>query len=578
MDNEETEVPLPQVTTPEKARKLTAPVDDIVVSKGYFGNPNLKRVGEPVDWTPERVQEYIKCSQDPIYFIETYMKIVNVDDGLVNFELYDYQKEMVRSMADNRMSIIATARQAGKSTTTCGFILWYTLFNKEKTVALLANKGDTAREILGRIQNAYQYLPKWLQQGIVEWNKGSHLLENGSRVLAGSTSSDNVRGYSINLLFIDEAAFIDNWDEFFTSVFPTISSGKTTKIVLVSTPNGLNHFHKLWAETGIQEDGTINPKAKHNDYNPTRVMWFDVPGRDEKWKEDVLRGMSNDIEKFAQEYCVSFLGSSSTLISGAALKAMTHKLPIYQHEGLYKYFDPVPGNRYVTTIDCSRGKGLDYSAFNIIDVSSMPYQQVCVFRNNVMAPPDYAKMVLSVMKSYNNSVCLVELNDLGEELARILWEEYEYEGLLFTENAGRAGKRICSGFGGGGVDMGLRTTNPVKGTGCAMLKLMIEQQQLRIHDYESIHELSTFSLKGKQYQAEPGKHDDLVMGLVFFAWMTQQPFFKEYTDINTLMRLREKTDEELESDLTPFGFMDDHSGLEDDVIDAPPGWNWMGTW
>lgn len=561
----------------ELPMKLTAPVDDIIVSKGYFGNPNLKRVGEPVEWTPERLEEYIKCSQDPIYFIETYMKIVNVDHGLVNFKLYDYQKEMVLSMRDNRMSIIATARQAGKSTVTCGFILWYTLFHKDKTVGLLANKGDTARQILGRIQNAYQYLPKWLQQGIVEWNKGSHVLENGSLVLAGSTSSDNVRGYTFNMIFIDEAAWIDNWDDFFTSVFPTISSGKTTKIVLVSTPNGLNHFHKIWAETGIQEDGTIKPASRHNDYNPIMVMWYDVPGRDEKWRDQVLRGMSNDIEKFHQEYCVSFLGSSSTLISGAALKSMVHRIPIYQSEGLFKYFDPEEDGRYVTLIDCSRGKGLDYSAFSIIDVTTMPYRQVVAFRNNVMAPPDYAKLLLATMTAYNNSVCLIELNDLGEELARILWEEYEYEGLLFTENAGRAGKRICSGFGGKGVDMGLRTTNPVKGTGCAMLKLLIEQQQLIINDYETIHELSTFSLKGKQYQAESGKHDDLVMGLVFFAWMTNQNFFKEYTDISTLIRLREKSDEEIEADLTPFGFLDDHNDTEIEEV-APPGWNWMGTW
>lgn len=560
----------------KKAMRLTAPVDDISVGKGYFGNPNLKRVGEEIEWTPDRIEEYIKCSQDPIYFTETYMKIVNVDEGLVNFELYDYQKEMLRSMADNRMSIIATARQAGKSTTTCAFILWYTLFHKDKVVALLANKGDTAREILGRIQNAYQYLPKWLQQGIVEWNKGSHLLENGSRVLAGSTSSDNVRGYSINMLFIDEAAFIDNWDEFFTSVFPTISSGKTTKIVLVSTPNGLNHFHKLWVETGMQEDGMVKEEARRNDYNPIKVMWFQVPGRNEEWRQAVLRGMSNDEEKFNQEYCVQFLGSSSTLIGGQSLKNLVHKIPIHQSEGLYKYEEPQDGHKYVATVDCSRGKGLDYSAFNVIDVTVMPYQQVCVFRNNVLAPPDYARLVLSTLKAYNDAVCLVELNDLGEELSRILWEEYEYEGLLFTENAGRAGKRITA-FGGKGLDMGLRTTNPVKATGCALLKLLIEQQQLVINDHETIHELSVFSLKGKNYQAEPGHHDDLVMGLVFFAWMTKEPYFKEYTDINTIMKLREKTDEELEADLTPFGFVDEHQDAPGE-IEAPPGWNWMGSW
>jgi hypothetical protein len=564
----------------EKTPKLTveAPLEDIEISKGYFGNPLLKRVGENIEWTPDRVQEYAKCMQDPIYFIETYMKIINVDHGLVNFNLYDYQKEMIHSYTDNRMTIVATARQAGKSTTTCGFILWYILFSKEKTVALLANKGDTAREILGRVQLAYQYLPKWLQQGVVEWNKGSILLENGSRVLAGSTSSDTIRGYTINMLFIDEAAHIEGWDEFFTSVFPTISAGKSTKVVLVSTPLGLNHFHKLWVETGIQSDGVIKVEARRNDYNPIKVMWYDVPGRDEKWKEEVLKGMSNNIEKFNQEYCVQFLGSSNTLINGQTLSDMVHKLPIYQDQGLYKYFNPEDGRMYVALVDCSRGKGLDYSAFSIIDVTKMPYQQVVAFRNNVMAPPDYAKLLLATLKTYNNAVCLVELNDLGEELARIIWEEYEYEGLLFTENAGRAGKRITAGFGSKGLDMGLRTTQPVKSTGCAMLKLMIEQKQLIINDHETIGELSTFSLKGKQYCAEAGKHDDLVMGLVFFAWMTQQTFFKEYTDINTLMRLREKTDEEIESDLTPFGFLDDHQDQIEVEPEAPPGWNWMGSW
>lgn len=549
---------------------LTPPVDDITISKGYFGNPNLKRVGEPVDWTPERVEEFMKCAQDPVYFVETYMKIINVDHGLINFKLYDYQKEMLQSMAENRMSIIATARQAGKSTTTCGFILWYIIFNKEKTVALLANKGDTAREILGRVQLAYQYLPKWLQQGVVEWNKGNIDLENGSRVLAGSTSSDNIRGYTINMLFIDEAAFIDGWDEFFTSVFPTVSSGKSTKVVLVSTPNGLNHFHKLWAEA--------NSTPARNDYNPIKVMWYDVPGRNEEWKNQVLKGMSNDIEKFNQEYCVEFLGSSSTLISGAALKQLVHRDPIYQSEGMYKYFDPVESHVYTCVVDVSRGKGLDYSAFSIIDVTSMPYQQVVSFKNNFLAPADYAKLLYQTLKTYNNCVALVELNDIGETVARTLWEEYEYEGVLFTENAGRAGKRICSGFGGKSVDMGVRTTNPVKNAGCALLKLLIEQQQLVVHDFSTIHELSTFSLKGKQYQAESGHHDDLVMGLVLFAWMTDQPFFKEYTDINTLMKLREKTDEEIENDLIPFGFLDDHGDSEFEEVEAPEGWNWMGNW
>lgn len=545
-------------------------IEDVNIDKGYLGNPLLKRVGESIEWTPERVEEMVKCQIDPIYFIETYMKIVNVDDGLVNFKLYDYQKDMIRSMVNHRMSIIATARQAGKSTTTCGFILWYILFNENKTVALLANKGDTAREIMKRITDAYQYLPKWLQQGIVSMNKGSMMLENESRVLAGSTSSDNIRGYSINLLFIDEAAFIENWDEFFTSVFPTISSGKTTKIVLVSTPNGLNHFHKLWVEAG----GTDQPKR--NEYNPIKVLWNQVPGRDEAWRISVLQGMSNDEEKFNQEYCVEFLGSSNTLINGRALKDLVHRIPIYAKEGLNKYFDPIHGHVYACVIDVSRGKGLDYSAFSIIDVTEMPYQQVCTYRNNLVLPADYVKMLIPILQTYNKAVVLVELNDIGDEVARLIHDEYEYEGLLFVENAGRAGKRITA-FGGKGVDLGIRVTAPVKAAGCAMLKMLIEQQQLVIHDFETIHELSTFSAKGKSYQAEPGKHDDLVMSLVHFAWMTNQPYFKELTDIHTLMKLKEKTDEELEDDLTPFGFV--YNGDEPDYVEeAPKGWNWMGEW
>jgi hypothetical protein len=265
---------------------------------GYKGNVLLKKSNQSIDWTPELVAEYVKCSEDPIYFIETYMMIINVDEGLVNFKLYDYQKDMIKSFKDNRYSIVTTARQAGKSTTTCGFILWYIIFHSEKVVALLANKGDTAREILSRVQLAYQHLPKWLQQGVVEWNKGSFVLENNSRVIAAATSASAVRGYSINLLFIDEAAFIDNWDEFFTSVFPTISSGSESKIVLVSTPNGLNHFHKTWA-------GAFKTGDEHNGYNPILVNWKDVPGRDDKWRQDTLAGMNFDIEKFDQEYnCV----------------------------------------------------------------------------------------------------------------------------------------------------------------------------------------------------------------------------------------------------------------------------------
>jgi hypothetical protein len=536
---------------------------DLSSLRGYNGNTLLKRSNQNIEWTQELVAEYVKCSQDVVYFTEKYMKIISVDKGLVNFILYDYQKEMLKSMQNNRFTIIATARQAGKSTVTCAFVLWYIIFHKEKTVALLANKGETAREILGRIQLAYQHLPRWLQQGVKEWNKGSVELENNSRVLAAATSSDAIRGYSINLLFIDEAAFIDNWDTFFTSVYPTISSGKESKIVLVSTPNGLNHFYALWQ----------NAQEGRNNYNPIKVLWQDVPGRDEKWRQDTIAAMNFDTEKFEQEYCVEFMGSSGTLVAGWKLKELVHRTPINKSNGLYQYEAPVENKPYVMICDVSRGKGLDYSAFHVIDVSKMPYSQVASFRSNVMTPLDFAEFIYKTAIMYNRASVLVEINDIGEQVGTSLYHDYEYENVLFTENAGRSGKRVAGGFSSLS-DKGIRTTKTVKSVGCSILKLLVEQNQLIINDFNTIEELSTFSRKGNSYEAEEGKHDDLVMCLVLFAWLSEQSYFKEYTDINTLRTLREKTDEDIMNDLLPFGFVDRGEEIEEIIDNSPSEWNY----
>lgn len=537
--------------------------------KGYNGNANLKRSGVGVDWTPELVAEYVKCSNNPLYFVETYMRIIHVDKGLVNFNLYDYQKDMMQSMHDNRYTIIATARQIGKSTTTCGYILWYILFNPEKTVALLANKGDTAREILGKVQLAYQHLPKWLQQGVVEWNKGSFVLENQSRVIAAATSTDSIRGYAINLLFIDEAAFVENWDEFFTSTFPTISSGETTKVVLVSTPNGLNHFYKIWDYA----------RQGKNEYFPIEVKWDKVPGRSEKWKEDTLAAMSFDYDQFAQEHEVEFLGSSGTLIAGWKLKELVAKPAIVSRNGLLQYERPEQNKTYACVADVSHGKGLDYSAFHIVDITQMPYKQVCVFRNNSVSPIEYAEIIHNMCRTYNNCAVLVESNDIGGQVVDSIHYDLEYDNILYTQNSGRAGKVITNGFNNVPCERGVRTTKTVKSVGCSILKLLIEQNQLIVNDFNTIQEFATFSKKGNSYEAEPGNHDDLVMPLVLFAWMSDQAYFKELTDINTLVKLREKSEEEIMSDLLPFGYIE--NGLEEEVVnelgaspDRPYWLNW----
>lgn len=514
--------------------------------KGYRGSSVLKRAGVQIEWTPDMIAEYYKCSNDPIYFIENYMKVIHVDHGLVPLVLRDYQKEMINAIHENRFTIITTARQSGKSTSMIGYTLWYIIFNPYKTVALLANKGETARELLGRLQMAYTLLPKFLQQGVVEFQKGGFELENGSRVLADATSSDAIRGYSLSMLILDECAHIEGWDSFSTSVLPTVTSGQSTKIVQISTPNGLNHFYKTWK----------NALEGRSEYKPILVTWDKVPGRDQKWYNETLALLNFDMDKFNQEHCCEFLGSSGTLIAGWKLKELVHQTPIFMKDGLKKYHEPEKGKTYVITADVSEGKGLDYSAFNVIDVTQMPYVQVASFKSNILTPTEYGDIIYRVAKAYNNAQVLIEFESLGPQVADYLVMDLEYEHVLNSESKGSKGKQITFNAGKG-VDRGIKMTITVKATGCSLLKLLIEQNQLIINDFETIEELSTFSRKNKSFEAEEGCHDDLVMSLVIFAWLTDQTFFRDLTDIFTLAKLRDKSEKEIEQEMIPFGFHDD---------------------
>jgi len=543
---------------------MTTEIKDIEDYRSYLGNVNLKRKGVTIDWTEDMVQEFVKCAKDPIYFAEKYIQIVHVDHGLIPINLYDYQREIIDKTTNNRRVCVVTSRQAGKTTTAVCLILHYILFNDHKLVALLANKGDAAREILDRIKTAYEALPKWLQQGVIEWNKGSVEFENGCKIIAAATSSSAIRGKSVSFLYIDETAFVENWDEFFASVFPTISSGTTTKILLTSTPNGLNHFYKTCE----------GAKAGKNGYEFVQVMWTDVPGRDDKWREETLAAMDFDTEKFAQEMECEFLGSSGTLISGWKLKQLVYKEPLKEVGGITIFEEPKKDANYVIVVDVSRGKGLDYSAFQVVDITKMPYIQVGTYRNNMITPIDYAAAVHTAAKYYNEANILVEVNDIGEQVSSIIFEEYEYENMLLTENNGREGKRLLSGVAGfsGRADKGIRTTKSVKSVGCSMLKLLVEQNQLIVNDFETIRELSTFSQKGTSWEAEPGNHDDLVMCLVLFGWLSNQKFFKELTDINTVINLKEMNEEKIFSELTPFGIISTgHEAHEETPVFAVSG-------
>lgn len=540
--------------------------------RGYLGNENIKRAGVKIQWTPEQALEFDRCRKDPVYFAETYMRIVDADGDVIPFTLYDYQKDIIRGLHENRRLILLQARQSGKTTTIASYILWYVIFNKTKNVAILANTGDTAQEILKKIQDFYEYIPLWLQQGVVEWNKRSIELENKSRILTGACTKSSIRGKTIQFMLIDESAFVENWDEFYISTFNTMANSKKSKIAMVSTPNGVNHFAKFW-EGAIEKD-----PAKNNGWIPKKVLWTDVPGRDEKWKQEILAGTNFDYEKFAQEHECEFLGTSGTLIAGWRLKTLIgeREMPISFGHGMFQYEKPIKGRRYTIVCDVSRGRGLDYSTMQVIDVTEMPYRQVCVYRDNMITPLDFAETIFRTAKSYNEAVVLVEINDIGEQVSTSLFYDFEYEHVLMTESAGRQGKRISAGFGSKEKDFGVRTTKTVKAIGCAMVKLLIEQNKLQVVDKHTIDEFLTFSRKNASYEAEPGNHDDLVMPLVLFGWLTDQQFFKEFTDINTLQVLREKSEEQMMEEMLPFGFIDD--GLDEIVIDEPKTVDSLDRW
>lgn len=526
--------------------------------RGYRGNDLIKRSGVQIEWTPEMFQEFLKCKNDPIYFCEKYMKILVKGQGLVPIDLYPYQRDMIIALKDNRFNIFATARQAGKSTVVCAFVLWFMIFSKTKPlVCFLANKGKTSVEILKKVKVAYENLPFWLQHGVVDWNKGSIELENGSRAIAEATSSDSVRGYAIDLLFVDEAAFVENWEEFWPSTLNTITSNSTTKCVLVSTPNGLNHFHEYWTSANNGD----------NDFKPIKVTWDKVPGRDQKWYESTLRSLNNDQSKFDQEHSVEFIGSTNTLISAWKLKDLAGppgkiKEPIFEKDGTCQYEAPIKGKMYVLIADCAEGKGLDHSAFSIFDVTQSPFRQVCTFRSNIYTPIEYADIIYNLGTLYNKASVLVELNAIGAQVCHILHHEREYDNMVHTESAGPAGKKVSSGFSGKQFEIGVRTTKTVKATGCSIAKMLIEQNQLEIVDRETIYELSRFSRKGTSWEAEQGANDDLVMGLVLFGWLSDQNYFKDLTDINILNKLRDRSEQQIQEQMVPFGAMSDGSEIE----------------
>ena len=532
-----------------------------MATETYLGNPNLKSVGVPVEWTEESLQEYVKCEDSPEYFIENYVQIIHVDKGLVPFNMYPYQQEMIRKFTDNRFVICKMPRQTGKSTTIIAFLLHYILFNESVNIAVLANKGAVARELLSRLQLAYEHLPKWLQQGVVVWNKGNIEVENGSKVIAAATSSSAVRGSSFNIIFLDEFAHVPQniAEQFFTSVYPTISAGESTKVLIVSTPLGMNMFYKMWIES---EEG-------RNDYVPIEVHWSEMPGRNEKWKQETIRNTSET--QFTQEFECEFVGSTHTLVSPSKLRTMVFQSPLYQQQGLDVYEEPHTSKTYALIADTARGRGVDYSAFSVFDVSEVPYRQVAKYRDNQISPLLYPNVIYHTGNKYNTAHVLVEVNDIGSQVADTLHYDLEYENIMIITMRGRAGQQIGGGFAKN-IQLGIKTSKQIKRIGCAALKDMIECDKLLIPDFDTIQELTTFAARNNSFEAEEGSHDDLAMTLVIFSWLVQQRYFKEMTNLDIRQKLFQDQMDVLEQDMLPFGLIDD--GLAEETFKDNDGQTW----
>ena len=529
----------------------------------YLGNPNLKKANTSIEFTQDQILEFMKCKEDPVYFAKNYIKIVTLDHGLQPFKMYPFQEKLIENFHENRFNICKMPRQTGKSTTCVSYLLHYAVFNDNVNIAILANKASTARDLLSRLQLAYENLPKWMQQGILSWNKGSLELENGSKILAASTSASAVRGGSYNVIFLDEFAFIPNHiaDQFFASVYPTISSGKSTKVIIVSTPHGMNHFYRMWHDA----------ERNKNEYVPTDVHWSEVPGRDEVWKAQTIANTSE--QQFKVEFECEFLGSVDTLIAPSKLRTLVYDHPKTRSAGLDVYVDPIEEHDYLMTVDVARGVGIDYSAFTVIDITQFPHRVVAKYRNNEIKPMLFPSVIVDIARNYNDAFILCEVNDVGDQVASIVHYDLEYNNLLMCSMRGRAGQIVGQGFSGKKTQLGVKMSKAVKKVGCLNLKTMVEEDKLIFNDYEIMSELTTFIQKNNSFEAEDGCNDDLAMCLVIYAWLVAQDYFKELTDQDVRKRLYEEQKNQIEQDMAPFGFIVDGTGETSFVDDEGDRWH-----
>ena len=511
-------------------------------NEGYLGNHLLKRSGIETEYTEHEMAEYLKCSENPTHFIENYTQIISLDEGLVPFELRGYQENLINHFKDNRFSVVLASRQSGKSITSCAYLLWYILFNPEVTVAVLANKGAIAREMIARIVTMLESVPFFLQPGVKILNKGNIEFGNDSKIVAAATSSSSIRGMSINMLYLDEFAFVEDAETFYTATYPVITSGKDSKVIITSTANGVgNMFHKIY-ESAIHDQ---------SEYKPFTINWYDVPGRDEAWKQQTIANTSE--AQFEQEYGNSFLGTGNTLVNSNTLLGLKALEADWTKDEVRVYERPKEGREYICTVDVSKGRGLDYSTFSIFDVTESPFRQVCTYRDNSVSPMLYPDLLNKYCRPYNDALIIIENNAEGGMVATQLHYDIEYPN-VFVQGMTKAD------------DIGVTMSRRIKRIGCSTMKELLEENRLIVVDRHTITELMTFVNKGSSFEADKGYHDDMVMNLVLFSWFITTDYFTSLTDKQVKDLLYSEQQKLIEDDILPVGVFG-HDHKEETFVD-----------
>jgi hypothetical protein len=567
------------------------------LSGGYGGNPLLPLPGDEVQLTAEELVEFAKCMRDPLYFISTYVKISNVDEGITSFTPYQFQEAIIKELQDNRFVIAKLPRQCGKSTViVCGYFLWYVLFNTDVSVALLANTEDTAIMLLDRLKNSFELLPRFLKQGVEKWDQKLLKFANKARVRAAATSGSAIRGDTFNIVFLDEFAFVpaNIALEFMASVFPVISSGKSTKLFIVSTPNGFNLFYRLFTDS----------VKSLNSFKNLAYTWRDVyfarnPNATEaealQWADEAIKNMAGNRQKFQQEFECDFLGSANSLVAPWKLAQIDWRVPMEVRGKLRIYEKPVflseagPAHVYLVTVDVAQGQQLDSSVAQVIDITTSPFKQVAVYQDDSIKPAQFAPIIAQIGNWYNKAFLFFEVNGEALLTAQICQEELEYENLIQIFMHKKKGQQMSAGHALN-AKVGLKSSVATKRIGCTGLKSLMENDKLIVNDYETMTQLTTFVGKPDKrglltvYEAEIGNHDDCISPLVLLGWLTAQSAFENYVGLNMRQLLTGGGDP---VDLEPplLGFFDEgtahfeyektQQGFDviDDVAAARDFWN-----